>query len=86
MRLRQRGAGAHGERDVGRAQHGGVVDAVAHHRHHAAAPLQLLHKIQLVGGQVAADRGSMPSWSPTRRASASSSPLTSTTVLPRWRK
>ena len=57
VRLGQRGAAAHGERDVGRAQHGGVVDAVADHRHHGARRLQLLHEGQLVGRQVAADGG-----------------------------
>ena len=57
------GAGAHGQAQVGLGQRGGVVDAVADHRHHPAGGLQLLDHVGLARGQhpgdhlVDADRG-----------------------------
>ena len=42
---------AHGDADVGGAQGGGVVDAVAHHGHPLARPAQRVDDLLLVGGQ-----------------------------------
>ncbi|MEZ5584225.1 MAG: hypothetical protein R3F37_17070 [Candidatus Competibacteraceae bacterium] len=38
---------AHGHGDLGRGWHGGVVDAIADHRHDRALPLQLPQSIRL---------------------------------------
>ena len=45
------GAGAHGQAEIGLGEGGGVVHAVADHRHDPATVLQLLDDVDLVGGQ-----------------------------------
>ena len=56
------GAGAHGQAEVGLGEGGGVVDAVADHRHDPALGLQPLDDVDLVGGQDLGDHvaASMP--------------------------
>ena len=61
------GAGAHGEAEVGLGERGGVVDAVADHRHHAALGLQPLRRRRPC--RPAAPRRS-PSSMPTSAATA----------------
>ena len=48
---------AHGHADIGLAQGGRVVDAVARHGHEVPALLQATHDAQLVGGRGARDDG-----------------------------
>src|SRR5208282_89209 len=44
-------AGAHGDADIGLSQGGGVIDAVAGHRHYSSLPLQFADDFQLGFGQ-----------------------------------
>ena len=73
------GAGAHGQAEVGLGQRGGVVDAVAHHRHDAALGLEPLDDVDLV--RPAAPRRSPRRCRPRRRRvarRAALSPVSST--------